>query len=369
MVNLAESDDGVNWSLVPNFVPYKGSVPDVIIRKNKLYIYTPGNVMRYDKTTNIWDANPVMVGVLDSNKQMVNFVDPSAIVDKNGKIVLFFLNSTGTVGDPAGCQSYPCTKYFDSAIEEEGSDGTHFDLQKGNRTIVNLETSPQTASDPDIFYNGTDYVLYISRGGSTIALKSDSLKGTYTSFPNLHDDILTFNGGIPCGYYDNENSNYWTYIHSNNSGNVVIKRAIHSSISEQIQNFTTVIDGSLVGNNATTTESPGICLNKFILTDIKNKIGTKLCDFSVSQNYPNPFNPSTTISYKLPSESHVKIEIFNTLGERVELVANGIESTGLHSTLWNASHLTSGIYIVRINAISINEKTYFTKSIKVDLIK
>jgi flagellar hook assembly protein FlgD len=200
-------------------------------------------------------------------------------------------------------------------------------------------------------------------------LKSDSLKGTYTSFPNLHDDILTFNGGIPCGYYDNENSNYWTYIHSNNSGNVVIKRAIHSSISEQIQNFTTVIDGSLVGNNATTTESPGICLNKFILTDIKNKIGTKLCDFSVSQNYPNPFNPSTTISYKLPSESHVKIEIFNTLGERVELVANGIESTGLHSTLWNASHLTSGIYIVRINAISINEKTYFTKSIKMNLIK
>ncbi len=369
MVNLAESDDGINWSLVPNFVPYKGSVPDVIIRGDKLYIYTPGNVKRYDRRTNMWDSNPTMVGVLDSNKRMVNFVDPSAIVNDDGKIVLFFLNSTGSIGDPAGCQTYPCTKYFDSAIEEDGSDGTHFDLQNGSRVIINLQSSPQTASDPDIFYNGSNYVLYISRGGSTVALESESLIGEYSSFPNLQDDILTNSGGIPCGYYDNENENYWTFIHSNNSGNIVIKRAVHKNISERIQNFTTVIDGEMVGSSSTTTESPGICLNKFILSDTKDEIGTLPLEYSLSQNYPNPFNPSTTISYGLPYESQVKVEIFNTLGERVEIISNRIESAGLYSTIWNASNLASGIYIIRINAISISQNINFTKSIKMIFMK
>ena len=97
MTNLAESDDGTNWSLVPNFISYNGSVPDIIIRGNKLYIYTPGQVKRYDKTTNWWDTNPVNVSIVDGNNNPVSYVDPSAIIDSAGNIVLFFLNSTGVI--------------------------------------------------------------------------------------------------------------------------------------------------------------------------------------------------------------------------------------------------------------------------------
>ncbi len=92
-------------------------------------------------------------------------------------------------------------------------------------------------------------------------------------------------------------------------------------------------------------------------------------EYSLNQNYPNPFNPSTTISYGLPFESKVKIEIFNILGQRVDMIANGIESAGLHSSLWDAKHLASGIYIIRINAASINNNSNFTKSIKMILMK
>jgi parallel beta-helix repeat protein len=92
-------------------------------------------------------------------------------------------------------------------------------------------------------------------------------------------------------------------------------------------------------------------------------------EYSLNQNYPNPFNPSTTISYGLPYNSKVKVEVFNVLGQRVDVIANGVESAGVHSTLWNADNLASGIYIIRINAVSISNNRDYSKSIKMILLK
>ncbi len=92
-------------------------------------------------------------------------------------------------------------------------------------------------------------------------------------------------------------------------------------------------------------------------------------EYKLSQNYPNPFNPSTTISYALPYDSKVKVEIFNILGQRVDMIANGIKSAGLHSTIWDAGPLASGIYIIRINATSVNSSSNFVKAIKTILMK
>ncbi len=73
-------------------------------------------------------------------------------------------------------------------------------------------------------------------------------------------------------------------------------------------------------------------------------------DFALSNNYPNPFNASTTISFQLPSESRVKLEVFNLLGEKVESLANGTMSAGKHSIIWNAGNYSSGIYFYRLTA-------------------
>ncbi len=101
---------------------------------------------------------------------------------------------------------------------------------------------------------------------------------------------------------------------------------------------------------------------------IEIKIGLPL-KYMLSQNYPNPFNPSTTISYRLPFKSNVKIEIFSILGQRVDLITDGIKNAGVHTTLWNASNLASGIYVIRINASSISRKGNFSKSIKTLLLR
>jgi enterochelin esterase family protein len=86
-------------------------------------------------------------------------------------------------------------------------------------------------------------------------------------------------------------------------------------------------------------------------------------EFELMQNYPNPFNPSTTISYNLKSTTEVKIEITDTLGQRIKLLVNEVKSSGSHQVNFDGSNLSSGVYIYSITA---NGKTL---SKKMELIK
>jgi hypothetical protein len=72
--------------------------------------------------------------------------------------------------------------------------------------------------------------------------------------------------------------------------------------------------------------------------------------FSLAQNYPNPFNPSTSIRYDLPEVSFVQVRIFNALGEEVATLIEHEIPAGRHEVTWDASSVSSGIYICRIHA-------------------
>lgn len=88
-VYVAGSDDGASWGLLPNLGPLAGSVPDIIVRDEILYIYSAesgGMVTRYDLMSNRV-LSQSKVGV----ENVVGFVDPAPILDEDGNIVLFFL--------------------------------------------------------------------------------------------------------------------------------------------------------------------------------------------------------------------------------------------------------------------------------------
>ena len=72
--------------------------------------------------------------------------------------------------------------------------------------------------------------------------------------------------------------------------------------------------------------------------------------FVLSQNYPNPFNPSTNIKYALPSEVHVKLEVFNILGQRVAVLVDDYQEAGYYDVTFESRELPSGIYLYRIHA-------------------
>ncbi len=91
-------------------------------------------------------------------------------------------------------------------------------------------------------------------------------------------------------------------------------------------------------------------------------------EFKLYNNYPNPFNPTTNISFDIPKESNVKLTIFNLLGEEVSVPVNRKMEAGKYSYLWNASNISSGLYIYRIEAINISGE-HFVKNVKMVLIK
>ncbi|TVQ09230.1 MAG: T9SS C-terminal target domain-containing protein [Balneolaceae bacterium] len=84
---------------------------------------------------------------------------------------------------------------------------------------------------------------------------------------------------------------------------------------------------------------------------------------SLGQNYPNPFNPTTTISFTLAEASDVTLSVFDLLGRRVGILQNGRLSPGTHTSVFDARHLSSGVYLYRIEAAG------FTESRKMMLLK
>lgn len=71
-------------------------------------------------------------------------------------------------------------------------------------------------------------------------------------------------------------------------------------------------------------------------------------EYSLSQNYPNPFNPSTNIEFTLPKISKVVLKIYNVLGQEVATLVNQELSAGKYNYEFNASNLSSGMYIYRL---------------------
>lgn len=86
-------------------------------------------------------------------------------------------------------------------------------------------------------------------------------------------------------------------------------------------------------------------------------------DFALEQNYPNPFNPSTTIKYSVPQNSQVNIKVYNLIGQEVKEIVNEEKSVGKYEINFDATGLSSGIYLVKMQAGT------FTSTIKMTLLK
>jgi len=86
-----------------------------------------------------------------------------------------------------------------------------------------------------------------------------------------------------------------------------------------------------------------------VVTSVEEKLQVPK-QFTLEQNYPNPFNPVTKIRYFLPQASKVTLKVYDILGREIATLVNGFEGDGNHEVIFDASSLSSGIYIYKLNA-------------------
>jgi hypothetical protein len=112
---------------------------------------------------------------------------------------------------------------------------------------------------------------------------------------------------------------------------------------------------------------------------VKDEVNSQIPDkYELAQNYPNPFNPSTTINYSIPnivgtsndlSLQSVKLIIYDILGRRVATLVKKEQAPGNYKVNFDASELSSGLYLYRLQVGSSSSKNSFISTKKMILLK
>lgn len=112
------------------------------------------------------------------------------------------------------------------------------------------------------------------------------------------------------------------------------------------------------GWDTTATSNSLSILTASMLTDVRLASSPIPKTFALSQNFPNPFNPSTMITYQLPVNSDVTLDVYNVLGERVLERKYGMQAPGSYSEDLNMEAYGSGVYFYRIFAAGTDGRNF-----------
>lgn len=198
----------------------------------------------------------------------------------------------------------------------------------------NLEINRLHRSLGDIFYAGESHGMIRSDDKGVSWEAAGLYPRTVLSIATISDSVIF------AGTY------YYGVFHSADSGNTWH----HLGLPEMnIIELKITKSGHLLAG----TEFNGLFRQKEVVTsNDESGFGEVLPKtFSLEQNFPNPFNPTTRIRYYLPTNSSVQLDVFNITGQKVAtLVDNQLKPAGTYQVNFDASNLTSGIYLYRLIA-------------------
>lgn len=96
-----------------------------------------------------------------------------------------------------------------------------------------------------------------------------------------------------------------------------------------------------------------------ITTDVETS--NELKAFMLGQNYPNPFDNSTTIEFRIVKAGKVSLEVFNTLGQLVDVIVDESLPAGNYTKQWSPKGISNGIYFYQLRAEGIKETKKLVK--------
>ena len=246
--------------------------------------------------------------------------------------------------------------------------------------LTNFHVLSLVVSDTTIFA-GTEEGIFISKdnGDNWTRLDDDSVSSQYGAFKCMavsgsHIFVGAYNGlfhspdnginwsnvsnGLPYPWVmDIEVLNEYVFALTN-WGNISLSRDYGESwiiINEGI--IDTLISAIAVSEYFVFSDAGygyGImrCSLKSILTGIdeKARAGVLPSNTKLIQNYPNPFNLTTTMQFNVPKSSFVRLMVYDCHGRKLKTLVNKFVVAGKHSVNFEASNLSSGLYIYRLQA-------------------
>jgi endonuclease/exonuclease/phosphatase family metal-dependent hydrolase len=144
-----------------------------------------------------------------------------------------------------------------------------------------------------------------------------------------------------------------SYRTSSMIDHIVIGRALFSEIVEGAEKVATPTH---ISSYFTTTSDHSPVMVRFVFDETvsidKPTEPERALGIELEQNVPNPFNPSTVIGFRVETQDlaspHVTLSVYDMLGREVAVLVDGAMSAGYHQATFNASNLSSGMYIYRL---------------------
>ncbi|MBX2974968.1 MAG: T9SS type A sorting domain-containing protein [Ignavibacteriaceae bacterium] len=265
--------------------------------------------------------------------------------------------------------------YNDNSWNNNNGQDFHITIGSGTQSFVMDGQLDATAQKVSAYLNTA---LYLGWNGSDLYLASEAA-------PTQGKDVFIFltdslkplinapwaKSGKVVGwktYLANESTNnYVGWFDNSSSVNKAAGSFVEGTINIQAEfgyipsklylavgQYNTNDNGSLqhqvpMGNNNGDIEAAEFFEFDYVLSNAKKEAEVQL-SFALYQNYPNPFNPVTTINYSIPTGEYVSVKIYNTLGEEIVTLFSGYVEAGKHSVSFDASKLSSGMYIYKLSA-------------------
>ena len=264
----------------------------------------------YDREAILWDSqtgSKIWTSLSSTIILTVNFSPNgnSIIVGTDWQNVFLLNASSGAV-----VWNYTLTeRFYDSAFSP---DSKKVFLCKTDGVVIQFDTDSGTKLWENKISTSTLRHIRSSPDGLRIAVSSDD--------KNLH--ILDMLGG----------TELFKGLHTNQVNSLNYSR-----------DGTRIVTGTFYGGKVSVWQKDGT-------VGVENFAEELPLSLEVGQNYPNPFNPTTTIHYSLPTQSHVKINIYNGLGEKVAQLLDKHKAPGRHSLVFDGSSYGSGVYFYEIVA-------------------